>query len=117
MKRAAATLLLPVLLIVPVRHPLAAAVQRPDRAPVTVPFELVSRHILVKVSVNQSRPLSFVLDTGANLAIVRMDVAKKLDLSLQGSVNAGGAGAGTQAGRRVSNATWTLVGLERFRQP
>ena len=47
---------------------------------------------------NRSRPLAFVLDTGANLAIIRMDTAKELGLSLQGTVSAGGAGAGRQAG-------------------
>jgi hypothetical protein len=33
---------------------------------VSIPFEIAAtRHILLKVSVNKSRPLSFVLDTGA----------------------------------------------------
>ena len=54
--------------------------------PVTIPFELVARHIVVKVTI-KSRPLSFVLDTGANAAIVRTPIAKELGLALYGSVS------------------------------
>jgi hypothetical protein len=46
-----------------------------------------------------------------------MNVAKELNLSLQESVSARGAGAGTQAGSRVKDATWSLVGFEQFSQP
>ena len=99
-----------------------AAVQQQQRSPgggtSRDPVRAVAnRHIILKVSVNRSRPLSFVLDTGANSAIIRMSVAKELHLALQGSVNATGAGAGSQAGSRVEDATWSLVGLERFTQP
>lgn len=86
-------------------------------AAVTVPFELASRHVIVKVSVNRSRPLAFVLDTGANLAIIRTDTAKELGLSLHGTVSSGGAGAGRQAGSRVKGASWSLPGLDGFAQP
>jgi hypothetical protein len=67
--------------------------------------------------VNKSRPLSFVLDTGATAAIIRMDVAKELGLSLHGTANIGGAGPGTQSGRQVQNATWSLVGLDAYTEP
>lgn len=97
--------------------PAGVVAQPSTRAPVTVPFELVARHILIKTTIGQSRPLSFLLDTGANVAIVRMPVAKELGLTLYGSVNTGGAGAGTQAGHRVKDAKWSLVGLEGFSQP
>ena len=93
------------------------AIQAPLTAPVKVPFELVTRHIVVKGRVNNSRPLAFLLDTGANLAIVKLDVAKELGLALYGDVNAGGAGPNRQTGRMVRNANWTLAGLEGFSQP
>ena len=86
-------------------------------APVKIRFELLTRHIVVKGRVNNSRPLSFLLDTGANLAIVRMDTARELGLTLYGNVNAGGAGPNRQTGRMVRNATWTLAGLDGFSQP
>jgi PDZ domain/Aspartyl protease len=97
--------------------PAALVVQPPAGASVTIPFELVARHIVVKVTIQNSRPLSFVLDTGANTAIVRTPTAEALGLTLFGSVSTGGAGSGRQAGQRVKDARWSLVGLEGFAQP
>jgi hypothetical protein len=85
--------------------------------PIVIPFELATRHILVKVTVNRSRPLTFILDTGAGSAIMRLDVAKELGLRLEGDVNIGGAGEGSQSGKLVRGATWSLVGLDGFSQP
>ena len=115
MKRRASVLLLPLALVLAAQQH-SMALQAP--APLaTIPFELATRHVMLKVTINNSRPLSFVLDTGANLAIVRMPVANELGLQLEGSVIAGGAGAGRQAGQRVKNARWSLVGLPGFSQP
>lgn len=115
MKRAALALILPLLLFVVV-SPRASALQA-RTGPVTIPFDLATRHIMVKVRVNNSRPLSFILDTGAHMAIIRSQTAEELGLSLYGSVNSGGAGAGSMAGQRVKDARWTLLGLEGFSQP
>lgn len=117
MKRVATALAVLLFLAGVVTEPAATVLQRATPAPVTIPFEIANRHIIVPVRVNKSRPLSFVLDTGAHVAIVRMNVAKELGLSLSGSVNVGGAGAGTQTGSRLKDATWSLIGLERFSQP
>ena len=84
---------------------------------VAIPFELATRHIIVPVTINNSRPLSFVLDTGADAAIVRMETAKELGLKLEGTVNTGGAGAGVQTGQFVRDAAWRLVGLRDFSEP
>ena len=84
---------------------------------VAIPFELAGRHIIVKVTVGASRPLSFVFDTGAHAAIIRMDVAKELGLRLEGEVRSGGAGPGTQTGSFVRGAQWSLVGLSGGAQP
>jgi aspartyl protease/PDZ domain-containing protein len=115
MIRAAVALLLAVVVAPEVGSPVRS--QPALAARVTLPFELVMRHVIVKVRVNGSRPLSFVLDTGANTAIVRMPIANELGLSLEGNVTTGGAGPGTQAGKQVRNARWSLVGLETFSQP
>ena len=114
-----AVLALIVAVTVPAAYAREAALvaQSSSPAPVTIPFELVNRHVIIQVRVNNSRPLSFVLDTGANAAIVTMAAATELGLSLEGNVTGGGAGPGQQAGRRVRNATWSLVGLEKFSQP
>ena len=85
--------------------------------PTTIPFELANRHIMLKVKVNNSRPLSFVLDTGDKYAIVDLDLAKELGLELRQGVRVGGAGADTVMGAFVQNATFTIQGLEGFNQP
>lgn len=115
MAKSSAALILSLALVVATQHH-SVALQAP--APVArIPFELVPRHIILQATVNNSRPLSFILDTGANIALVRSDTAKELGLSLYGSANAGGAGAGSQAGHQVRGARWSLVGLKNFSQP
>jgi len=89
----------------------------PSSAPITIPFELVTRHIVIKVRVNNSRPLSFVFDTGDKVGIVDTDVANELGLKLEGQVHIGGAGAGQLPGSMVKDANWTLDGLNEFSQP
>jgi hypothetical protein len=93
------------------------AVSQPRLAPVTIPFELAGRHVIVGVRIDDSRPLAFVLDTGASVAMVRTETARALGLSLYGSVTSGGAGPARQAGQRVRGAAWSLVGFDRFSQP
>lgn len=86
-------------------------------APVVIPFELVNRHILIKVRINNSAPLSFILDTGDKFAIVNLGRAKALGLNLQGAINVGGAGAGTLRGSFVRDASLTVLGLEGNTEP
>lgn len=95
----------------------SATASASSTAPVTIPFELVTRHIVVKVRVNNSRPLSFIFDTGDKLGIVDLDVANELGLKLEGQVHVGGAGADRLAGSQVKQANWTLEGLGGFSQP
>lgn len=87
------------------------------RSEISIPFELVARHIVLQVKINNSRSLSFVLDTGDQVAIVDTDRAKELGLKLQGQVRVGGAGSETLAGSLVKDATWTIPGLAGFSQP
>lgn len=92
--------------------------QTARRAPeVTIPFELVTRHIVVKVRINDSRPLSFVFDTGDKVGIVDIGVAKELGLKLHGQIRVGGAGSETLTGSMIEDAKWTLPGLDGFAQP
>jgi hypothetical protein len=109
------TLLLGLLLATGASRSGAFADQR--SVPIVIPFELATRHILVKVTVNHSRPLTFILDTGAGSAVMRLDVAKELGLRLEGNVNIGGAGEGSQSGKLIRGASWSLVGLDGFSQP
>jgi|SRR5215813_4164474 len=86
-------------------------------APAAIHFELIARHIMVKVKINNSRPLSFVFDTGDKVGIVDTDVANEIGLKLEGRVRVGGAGPDTLPGSFVKEATWTLPGLDGFSQP
>jgi hypothetical protein len=84
---------------------------------VTIPFKLVTRHIVVAVRINNSRPLSFVFDTGDKAGIVDIGRAKELGLDLHGQLRIGGAGGDTLLGAYVRGATWKLQGFEDFSQP
>lgn len=95
----------------------AQPVPKPAAAPVSIPFELVTRHVIVKVRINNSRPLSFVFDTGDKVGIVDLARAQELGLNLHGQVHVGGAGSGQLTGSLVQGANWTLPGLEGFSQP
>lgn len=82
----------------------------------TIPFELNNRHIMLKAKVN-GQPLTFVLDTGDQVAIVDLDLARQMNLALSGEVRVGGAGAAISTGSMVQGASFTIDGLEGFSQP
>jgi hypothetical protein len=84
---------------------------------VIIPFELVNRHVIIQVKVNNSRPLSFVLDTGDKFAIIDLERAKEMGLTLQGELRAGGAGSERPTGAFVKDSTFTIPGLSGFSQP
>lgn len=84
---------------------------------VAIPFELVNRHVVIQVRVNNSRPLSFVLDTGDKFAVIDLERAKELGLNLQGELRVGGAGSERPTGAFVRGSTFTIPGLAGFSQP
>ena len=86
-------------------------------SPVVIPFQLVVRHILLKVEVNNSRPLSFVFDTGDKVAIVDDECAKELGLKLEGQIRVGGAGSDFLTGSFVKESSWRIPELKEFSQP
>jgi ketosteroid isomerase-like protein len=64
---------------------------------VEVPFETERNWIIIPVSVNGSRPLRFVLDTGAGgtgASLINSAVADSLKLTIVGRIQAQGAGSG-----------------------
>lgn len=64
---------------------------------VEVPFETERNWIIIPVSVNGSRPLRFVLDTGAGgsgASLINSAVAESLKLNIVGRIQARGAGSG-----------------------
>ncbi len=62
--------------------PCCAGAAEPVKAePIRVPFQLTdTKHILVRVKINNKGPFHFILDTGAPILILGTDAAKKLDL-------------------------------------
>jgi hypothetical protein len=57
----------------------------------TVPFHLWDNHIYADVSVNGSKPMNFIFDTGGH-SIVTPETAKALRIGAKGNVTSGGAG-------------------------
>lgn len=47
----------------------------------TISFELFGDHIIIPVSIDNSRPLDFIFDTGSGLTVIDSDVSKELNLS------------------------------------
>jgi len=84
---------------------------------VTIPFDLVARHVMLEATVNNSRPLSFVLDTGDKFAIIDLDRANELGLNLGGVIQVGGVGAQSTTGAFVKDTTFSISGFAGFSQP
>jgi len=57
----------------------------------TVPFHLWNNHVYADVSVNGSKPMTFILDTGGH-SILTPETAKALGVGAKGNVTSGGAG-------------------------
>ena len=47
----------------------------------TIPFELYGDHIIIKASVDDSRPLDFIFDSGSGFTVIDEDIASELGLS------------------------------------
>jgi len=99
------------------RAHMPASVLASDKTEVVIPFELISRHIFLKIRVNNSDPLWFIFDTGDKFAIIDLERAKSLGLNLQGQINVGGAGPGMLKGSYVNGASFSIPGLDGFTQP
>lgn len=117
-RRLIALLVIVVCVMAGASHQVAAAARKsPQASPVVIPFEMVTRHIMIKVKINNSAPLSFILDTGDKVVIVDLARARSLGLNLQGEVHVGGAGPGMLTGATVRDASLSVVGLEGNIQP
>jgi hypothetical protein len=83
---------------------------------VTIPFELVNEHIVLRAQIDGSRPLSFLLDTGDRYSIVDLEVANRLGVTLGGEISVHGAGSEVKPGAFVKDTSFTLVGFPGFSQ-
>jgi hypothetical protein len=91
----------------------AAAAQSASQAQrgVRIPLELNGNHVLIQGRVNNSAPLWFTVDTGAAVSVINVRRARELNLQMEGTGSARGAGGSAQSSR-VSNVTFNLQGLE-----
>ena len=88
----------------------------PLAKPVSIRYEPVQRLVMLRVRVNGSRPLSFVLDTGNRYAIIDLDRAGEIGLNLGEGIPVQGGGANV-TGRFVRDASFSVEGLAGFSQP
>lgn len=80
-----------------------------------IPFRLYNNHIYLRVSVNESAPLWFVLDTGARNLIASKH-ARALGLKLAPAGQAVGVGEKAQEAFIAENVSLSLPGLTLTRQ-
>jgi hypothetical protein len=81
----------------------------------TVPIELANDLILLKVSVNSSRPLHFIFDTGASTSVIDPQSARALGLRAKGKLNLGATGGSVQSGL-IGPVSLSLTGVTVFNQ-
>jgi hypothetical protein len=84
----------------------AAAADRPARSAV-LPIELANNHIYVMVCVG-SRPLWFLLDSGAGESLLDLGTAEALGLELGDRIEARGAGPGATRGAQLTGVSASL---------
>src|SRR5437763_15319312 len=83
------------------------------KSAVEVPFEVEGNWMVIPVSINGSRPLRFVLDTGAQGTFLQNTVvADSLDLKITGKVQIRGAGGAAGEASVAENVTFNIGGIE-----
>ena len=76
------------LIVVGFSFPAVSGARLRVSSPYRVPFEIINNLIVVRVQVNNSKPLSFILDTGASGSVINESRAKELGLQLEGEAEA-----------------------------
>jgi hypothetical protein len=80
-----------------------------------IPFELFGNLVLLQVRVNNSDPLRFILDTGADTSVIDAQRAKALRLKPQGKI-AGSGGGGTAEATFTKGVAVSLQGVRLLDQ-
>ncbi len=81
---------------------------------VEIPFEFERNKILIPVRVNGSEPISFILDTGAPIAVLLgSELLKSLDVNIIGEAQIAGAGGDDPATVQLAgDVTFDISGIE-----
>ncbi len=77
-----------------------------------VPFDLYGGRIYLRVRVNNSETRPFLLDSGAQIAHIRTELAQALGLKLGGSLGVTGTGTGRIKAHYIDRATFNISGAE-----
>jgi PDZ domain-containing protein/aspartyl protease len=80
-----------------------------------IPFELSGDLIVLKVSVNRSRPLHFIFDTGAGISVIDPQSARALRLRAKGKLKLDATGGSVQGGL-IQPVSLSVPGVEVFNQ-
>lgn len=78
-----------------------------------IPFKLLNNHIYLNLQINDSKPLWFILDTGAP-SIIDLKQAKKLGLELYSSQKATGVGNATDDVSLTGNISFRLKNINHI---
>jgi aspartyl protease/PDZ domain-containing protein len=81
------------------------------RLPLSIPFDFVNNQVFMKVSINGSSPVWFILDSGASACVVDAALAQNLHLQIEGEKQGTGAGKGTVTVRYAKSITYGLPGI------
>lgn len=81
-----------------------------------IPFELNSNHVYLQASVNDSKPIWFLLDTGAGFTVLNEKRARELGMELHGQIEGRGAGEKSTNVSLVKDVNYKLPGVEVFGQ-
>jgi hypothetical protein len=82
--------------------------QNASKPPVSIPLEFFSNQILLRVRVNGSEPVWFILDSGASSCVIDTALAQKLGIKTEGEKQGQGAGKGTVRFALAHNVTYGL---------
>jgi hypothetical protein len=82
------------------------------RAAMDIPLDMDGVHLFLQARVNDSDPLWFILDTGADMSCIDRDVATDLGIELTGQLTGDGVGEGTVAVSLVQNVSFRVPGVE-----
>jgi predicted aspartyl protease len=77
----------------------------------SIPLEIDNNIILMRVSVNNSKPLKFIFDTGASITVINSQRAAELGLKAKGQVRGNGTGGKIQVSL-VKGVSLSVQGAE-----
>lgn len=91
--------------------PIAFDASPQARSPHRVPFEITNNLVILQGSINGSKPLAFILDTGASTTVISDSRARELGLKLEGKTDATTQGGSIEASF-VKGVSLNLSGVE-----